>query len=200
MAKLYFRYGQMNASKSIQLLTVAHNYEEQGKQVILFTPAVDSRFGEGRISSRVGISRDAFMVHDDSNLYELADKNRPDCILVDEVQFLRTHHIRQFANIVDSLNIPVIMYGLLKDYRNQLFEGSEAAILFADQIEEIKTICADKSCNRKATMILKIKNGKPVYSGEQIEIGGNDLYHSVCRRHYFHPDMKGFQQQITNNV
>jgi thymidine kinase len=192
MAKLYFRYGQMNASKSIQLLTVAHNYEEQGKVVILFTPAIDSRYGEGKITSRVGISRDAYMVHEDTNLYELAEKKRPDCILVDEAQFLRGYHIRQFANIVDALNIPVIMYGLLKDYRNQLFEGSEAAILLSDQIEEIKTICADKTCNRKATMILKIKDGKPVYSGQQIEIGGNELYHSVCRRHYFQPDLKMF--------
>jgi thymidine kinase len=192
MAKLYFRYGQMNASKSIQLLTVAHNYEEQGKQVMLFTPAIDSRYGEGKITSRVGIARDAYMVHEETNLYELVKENVPDCILVDEAQFLLSVHIRQFAEIVDTLNIPVIMYGLLKDYRNQLFEGSEAAILLADQIEEIKTICADKSCNRKATMILKMKGGNPVYSGQQIEIGGNELYHSVCRHHYFHPDVSMF--------
>lgn len=189
MAKLYYRFGQMNASKSIQLLTVAHNYEEQGKKVSLFTPAIDARFGQGRIASRVGIAKHATPVDDDTNLFELVQEAPSDCVLVDEVQFLRAYHIRQLARVVDQLGIPVIMYGLMKDYRNQLFEGSEAAVLWADQIEEIKTICADPTCNRKATMILKIKDGKPVYTGEQIEVGGNELYRSVCRRHYFHPNL-----------
>ena len=192
MAKLYFRYGQMNASKSIQLLTVAHNYEEQGKRVLLFTPTIDFRFGKGKITSRVGVSREAVMVDEETNIYEMANAIHPDCILVDEAQFLRYMHVLQLAHIVDELNIPVLMYGLLKDYRNQLFEGSEAAILLADQIEEIKTICADKTCSRKATMILKIKDDNPVYVGEQIEIGGNELYRSVCRHHYFHPNLTHF--------
>ncbi|GEO26408.1 thymidine kinase [Alicyclobacillus acidoterrestris] len=189
MAKLYYRFGQMNASKSIQLLTVAHNYEEQGKKVTLFTPAIDTRFGHGKIASRVGIQKDAIEVDDDTNLFEEVQQTLPDCVLVDEVQFLRERHIQQLAKVVDELNTPVIMYGLLKDYRNEFFEGSRAAVLWADQIEEIKTICAHPDCNRKATMILKIKDGVPVYSGEQIEVGGNDLYRSVCRRHYFHPDV-----------
>ncbi|GMA63924.1 thymidine kinase [Alicyclobacillus fastidiosus] len=189
MAKLYYRFGQMNASKSIQLLTVAHNYEEQGKKVTLFTPAIDARFGRGQISSRVGIAKDAIEVDDDTNLFEQVKEAYPDCVLVDEVQFLRAYHIQQLARVVDELNIPAIMYGLLKDYRNEFFEGSRAAVLWADQIEEIKTICAHPDCNRKATMILKIKDGVPVYAGEQIEVGGNDLYRSVCRRHYFHPDV-----------
>ncbi len=179
----------MNASKSIQLLTVAHNYEEQGKKVTLFTPAIDTRFGHGKIASRVGIQKDAIEVDDDTNLFEEVQQTLPDCVLVDEVQFLRERHIQQLAKVVDELNTPVIMYGLLKDYRNEFFEGSRAAVLWADQIEEIKTICAHPDCNRKATMILKIKDGVPVYSGEQIEVGGNDLYRSVCRRHYFHPDV-----------
>ncbi|WP_067622960.1 thymidine kinase [Alicyclobacillus acidiphilus] len=190
MAKLYYRFGQMNASKSIQLLTVAHNYEEQGKRVSLFTPAIDARFGKGRIASRVGIAKDATVVDDDTDIYEIMRNDPTDCVLVDEVQFFRAKHVRQLARIVDELNIPVIMYGLLKDYRNQFFEGSEAAVLWADQIEEIKTICAHPGCNKKATMILKVKNGKPVYSGEQIEVGGNDLYKSVCRKHYFEPDIE----------
>lgn len=189
MAKLYYRFGQMNASKSIQLLTVAHNYEEQGKKVTLFTPSIDKRFGHGRIASRVGIAKDAVAVDDATDLFAITERERPDCVLVDEVQFLRSYHIEQLARVVDELNIAVIMYGLLKDYRNQFFEGSQAAILWADQIEEIKTICADPNCNRKATMILKLKDGKPVYAGEQIEVGGNDLYRSVCRRHYFHPNL-----------
>ncbi|MDQ0190254.1 thymidine kinase [Alicyclobacillus cycloheptanicus] len=190
MAKLYYRFGQMNASKSIQLLTVAHNYEEQGKRVTLFTPAIDKRYGHGRIASRVGIAKDAMVVDDDTNLFDIVASQRPDCVLVDEVQFLRAYHVQQLARVVDELNIAVIMYGLLKDYRNQFFEGSQAAILWADQIEEIKTICADPNCNRKATMILKLKDGTPVYDGEQIEVGGNDLYRSVCRRHYFHPNLE----------
>ncbi len=189
MAKLYYRFGQMNASKSIQLLTVAHNYEEQGKRVMLFTPSIDARYGCGKIASRVGIVRDAIVVEDSTDLFSLIETQRPDCALVDEVQFLRAHHVEQLARVADDLNIPAIMYGLLKDYRNQFFEGSEAAILFADQIEEIKTICADATCNRKATMILKVKSGVPVYTGEQIEVGGNDMYKSVCRKHYLHPDM-----------
>lgn len=193
MAKLYYRFGQMNASKSIQLLTVAHNYEEQGKKVTLFTPAIDARFGKGRIASRVGIAKDALIVDDDTNLFNIVQQEQPDCVLVDEVQFLRAHHVRQLAQVVDQLNIAVIMYGLLKDYRNQLFEGSEAAVLWADQIEEIKTICANPGCNRKATMILKLKDGRPVYTGEQIEVGGNELYRSVCRRHYFQTDLQGLQ-------
>lgn len=190
MAKLYYRFGQMNASKSIQLLTVAHNYEEQGKKVTLFTPSIDERFGHGRIASRVGIAKDAIAVDDTTDLFTIVASELPDCVLVDEVQFLRAYHIRQLARVVDELNIAVIMYGLLKDYRNEFFEGSQSAILWADQIEEIKTICADPSCNRKATMILKLKDGVAVYSGEQIEVGGNDLYRSVCRRHYFHPNLE----------
>ena len=189
VAKLYYRFGQMNASKSIQLLTVAHNYEEQGKKVLLFTPSIDARFGQGRVTSRVGISKEALVVEDGTNLFDIIERERPDCVLVDEVQFFRAHHVKQLAHVVDELKIPVILYGLLKDYRNQFFEGSQAAILWADQIEEIKTICANPGCNRKATMILKLKEGHPVYQGEQIEVGGNDLYRSVCRHHYFHPDL-----------
>jgi thymidine kinase len=107
---------------------------------------------------------------------------------VDEAQFLSRRHVEQLAQIVDELHVPVIAYGLLKDYRNQFFEGSEALVLWADQIEEIKTVCVQENCNRKATMILKVKEGHPVYVGEQIEIGGNELYRSVCRYHYLHPD------------
>jgi thymidine kinase len=191
MAKLYFRYGQMNASKSIQLLTVAHNYEEQGKQVLCFTPAIDDRFGEATIASRVGLARAAISVSNEMNLFETVHPHHPDCILIDEAQFLSAAHVAQLSRIVDELHIPVIAYGLLKDYRNQFFEGSQALVLFADQLEEIKTICAHASCHRKATMILKLKDGQPVYHGNQIEIGGNELYQSVCRYHYFHPELGG---------
>ncbi|RIV18340.1 thymidine kinase [Alicyclobacillaceae bacterium I2511] len=188
MAKLYFRYGQMNASKSIQLLTVAHNYEEQGKRVNVYTPGIANREGLGQVASRVGIARSAFPIGVDTDLFASVRENLPHCVLVDEAQFLSRRHVEQLAQIVDELHVPVIAYGLLKDYRNQFFEGSEALVLWADQIEEIKTVCVQENCNRKATMILKVKEGHPVYVGEQIEIGGNELYRSVCRYHYLHPD------------
>lgn len=187
MAQLYFRYGAMNASKSIQLLTVAHNYEQSGKKVMVFTPAIDDRYGVGKVASRVGISRDAIPVDEETDIFHIvqAEVPRPDCVLVDEGQFLGQTHVAQLVNIVDKLEIPVIVYGLLKDFKNQLFPGSQYLLCEADKIEEIKTICV--YCNKKATHILKFKDGVPVYSGETIEIGGNDTYSSVCRQHYYIP-------------
>lgn len=187
MAQLYFRYGAMNASKSIQLLTVAHNYEQSGKRVMVFTPAIDDRYGVGRVASRVGISREAIAIHDDTDMYAMVKKQEypPHCVLVDEGQFLGVHHVRQLTHIADQLNIPVIVYGLLKDFKNQLFEGTRALLCEADKIEEIKTVCV--YCNKKATHILKFKEGKPVYTGETIEIGGEETYSSVCRKHYYQP-------------
>jgi thymidine kinase len=185
MAQLYFRYGQMNASKSMQLLTVAHNYEESGKSPLLLTPSIDNRYGIGKITSRVGIQKEATIINRETNILTLIMKITPkiDCILIDEAQFLTEEQVLQLTIIADMHNIPIIAYGLKNDYRNQLFEGSKALLVFADKIEEIKTIC--KYCNKKATMILKTKDEKPVYQGEQIEIGGNDLYTSVCRKHYY---------------
>ncbi|KNB71955.1 thymidine kinase [Brevibacillus reuszeri] len=182
MTKLIFKYGQMSASKSLQLLTSAHNYEDSGKKVMIFTPALDDRFGVGRVTSRVGISREAIPIHGDTDIYSLVEQNLPSCVLIDEAQFLESKHVNQLANIVDWLNIPVICYGLLKDFRNQLFLGSQALICAADKIEEIKTVCS--YCTRKATHILKFNDGKPVYSGKVVEIGLNDKYKSVCRIHY----------------
>lgn len=189
MAQLYFRYGAMNASKSIQLLTVAHNYEQSGKKVMVFTPAVDDRFGVGKVASRVGISRDAIPIGEETDLYEIvaAEEQRPDCVLVDEAQFIGKHHVTQLVRIVDELGIPVIVYGLLKNFKNELFPGSAALLCEADKVEEIKTVCV--FCNKKATHILKFKNGQPVYSGETIEIAGNDTYSSVCRPHYYNPPL-----------
>jgi len=190
MAQLYFRYGAMNASKSIQLLTVAHNYEQSGKKVAVFTPAIDTRFGMGKVASRVGIHREAHPISDDTNIYLMVEQEKqlPDCVLVDEGQFLLKHHVQQLVQVVDQLNIPVIVYGLLKDFKNQLFEGSQALLCEADKIEEIKTVCV--FCNKKATHILKYKDGSPVYSGESIEIGGEETYSSVCRKHYYKPPLK----------
>jgi thymidine kinase len=187
MAQLYFRYGVMNASKSIQLLTVAHNYEQSGKQVTVFTPAIDDRYGIGKVTSRVGISRTAFPITDDTDLYHYVkeEENPLDCVLVDEGQFLKPKHVAQLVKIVDNLDIPVLVYGLLKDFKNELFEGSQHLLREADKIEEIKTVCV--YCNKKATHIIKFKDGLPVYAGESIEIGGEETYSSCCRKHYYNP-------------
>jgi len=184
MAQLYFRYSTMNAGKSLEILKNANNYREQGKNVMIFTPAIDNRYGVGKVTSRIGISEDAYIVGEDTNIYEVVLKNKNvNCVLVDEAQFLTKEHVIDLTLIVDKLNIPVICYGLKNDFRNELFEGSKWLLVYADKIEEVKTVCW--YCDRKATMILKFKDDKPVYEGEQIEIGGNDTYKSVCRKHYY---------------
>ena len=153
MAQLYFRYSTMNAGKSIDLIKVAYNYEERGQTVLALVPAVDDRYGRGVITSRIGVQREATIVRDDTNILELFMKENErkhiDCVLVDESQFLRKHHIEELVEIVDSCNTPVICYGLKNDFRNELFEGSYYLLVYADKIEEIKTICW---CGRKATM------------------------------------------------
>lgn len=185
MAQLYFRYSTMNAGKSIELIKVAYNYEERGKNVLVLVPAVDDRFGEGVVASRIGVSRNAVMVGDETNLLKLfmeENENRKiDCVLVDECQFLKKHHVQELVEIVDSYDTPVLAYGLKNDFQNELFEGSYYMLIYADKIEEIKTICW---CGRKATMVARIVDGKFVKTGEQIVIGGNDMYISLCRKHY----------------
>lgn len=187
MAQLFFRYGAMNSGKSIEILKVAHNYEEQDKPVVIFTSAVDDREDVGMISSRIGLKRKAIPVDESMNIQEVVDnlEYNPACVLIDEAQFLKKEHVCQLANIVDYLNIPVMAFGLKNDFRNQLFEGSENLLLFADKIEEMKTICW--FCHKKAIMNMRMHDGKPVYSGEQIQIGGNEAYYPVCRKHYHEP-------------
>ena len=182
MAQLYFRYSTMNAGKSTEVLKIAHNYEEQNKRALLLTPSIDDRYGRGKITSRMGFQRDAQICDSNTDMYGIAAEEKPDCILVDEGQFLTREQVIDLTRIVDRLNIPVIVYGLKNDYRNQLFPGSEALLLFADKIEEIKAVCWH--CAKKATMILKYKDGKAVSEGQQIEIGGNESYVSVCRKCY----------------
>jgi len=182
MAQLYFRYSTMNAGKSTEILKIAHNYQEQNKTVLLFTPAIDDRYGVGQITSRMGLHREAIIINSKTDIFKIAQDNHPDCILVDEGQFLSREQVVALTKIVDKLNIPAIVYGLKNDFRNHLFTGSEALLLFADKIEEIKAVCWH--CHKKATMLLKYKDGKPVHEGPQIEIGGNDKYVSVCRRCY----------------
>lgn len=173
----------MNAGKSIELLKVAHNYEEQGKRVLVFTSAIDDRYGVGKVTSRIGISRDAIVIDGSVDILNIVELHNPDVVLVDESQFLNTYNVLRLSAVVDELNIPVLCYGLKSDYRGKLFEGSEALLRYADEPDEIKSPCW--YCNKKAIMILKFKDGKPVYDGEQIEIGGNDTYKSVCRKHWF---------------
>ena len=182
MAKLYFRYGAMNSGKSIEVLRTAHNYEEQGKCVLLLTPAVDHRDGVGTVSSRIGIRKDAVIVDDGLDLVALAQEMKPDCVLVDEAQFLSADHVEQLCAIADDLDIPVIAYGLRADFQGKLFEGSYHLLALADKIEEIKAVCW--RCSRKATMNMRLKEGVPVFEGEQIMIGGNESYLPVCRKCY----------------
>lgn len=185
MAQLYYRYSTMNAGKSIELIKVAYNYEERGKRVLVLVPSVDDRYGKGVVASRIGVSREATMVNEETNLLKLFmgenEKEKIDCVLVDECQFLLKHHVQELVEIVDSYDTPVLAYGLKNDFRNELFEGSYYMLVYADKIEEIKTICW---CGRKATMVARLVDGKFVKTGEQIVIGGNDMYVSLCRKHY----------------
>lgn len=190
MAQLFFKYGAMNSGKSIEILKVAHNYEEQNKSVLIFTSGIDTRDEIGYVSSRIGFRRKAIPIFDDTNIYNIVKEYNPKtyCVLVDEAQFLKKEHVLQLAKIVDDLEIPVMAFGLKNDFQNELFEGSKYLLLYADKIEEMKTICW--FCKRKATMNLRVDdNGKPVYTGEQIQIGGNDTYYPVCRKCHANPPL-----------
>ncbi|MCI1975205.1 MAG: thymidine kinase [Limosilactobacillus sp.] len=191
MAQLFFKYGAMNSGKSIDILKVAHNYEEQGKKVVLLTSGVDNRSGRGVIASRIGLSRKVQPVMDDTDIYEYVRQldQKIYCVLIDEAQFLKKRHVLQLIKIVDELHIPVMTFGLKNDFKNELFEGSKYLLIYADKIEEMKTICW--FCGKKATMNLRVHDGQPVYEGEQVQIGGNESYYPVCRYHYFHPKLKG---------
>lgn len=154
------------------------------------TSGLDTRDGVGMVSSRIGLKREATPIFPETNVYEFINQMavKPFCILVDESQFLLKKHVIEFARVVDELHIPVMAFGLKNDFRNELFEGSKYLLLYADKIEELKTICW--FCHKKAIMNLHYVNGKPVYEGDQVQIGGNEAYYPVCRHHYFHPEMK----------
>ena len=198
MAQLFFRYGAMSSGKTIEILKVAHNYEAQGRKIALMTSGLDNRSGVGTVASRIGLHRKAIPITSEMNLFEYIKKmNDHDladgdgklaCVLIDEAQFLKRHHVLECAKIVDEFNIPVMTFGLKNDFQNHLFEGSENLLIFADKIEEMKTIC--HYCGHKATMNLRVNNGKPVYEGEQVQIGGDESYYPVCRYHYFHPGIQ----------
>lgn len=192
MANCYFKYGTMNAGKSIDLLKVNHNYIEQGKKTLLFTPAVDDRYGVGKITSRIGVEEEAIISDETFDFFTYIKRYSVlediYCVLIDEAQFLRKEQIIQLTKVVDDLDIPVMCFGLKNDFQNNLFEGSEAMLLYFDKSEEIKTICSKEDCGKKAIMNLRLADGRPIYEGEQVEIGGNEAYLPLCRKHYFNYD------------
>ncbi|SEN62588.1 thymidine kinase [Paracoccus alcaliphilus] len=184
MAKLYFHYSTMNAGKSTLLLQASYNYRERGMQTLLLTAALDNRAGAGRIASRIGISDAALVFADTDDLFALiADKGRDcACIFVDEAQFLTRDQVWQLARVADDVGIPVMCYGLRVDFRGELFPGSAALLALADDLREVRTIC---HCGRKATMVIRRdEQGRAITKGQQVQVGGNETYISLCRRHW----------------
>jgi len=185
-SKLYFYYSTMNAGKSTVLLQTNYNYKERGMETLILSPAIDSRSGDKKVTSRIGLQADAVAFDFNDNLCELIKASLLDksinCVFVDEAQFLACDQVKQLSNVVDMLKIPVRCYGLRTDFRGNLFSGSQQLLAWADELTEIKTIC---HCGRKANMVLRIDDlGNVVKMGEQIQIGGNDSYVPVCRLHF----------------
>lgn len=186
MAKLYFYYASMNAGKSTVLLQSSYNYRERGMRTLLFTPSIDTRYGIGRIESRIGLRSGAISLAPADNLLNRVKQEHATspvaCVLVDEAQFLTAEQIWQASDVADQLDIPVLCYGLRTDFQGKLFPGSGALLALADDLTEIKAIC---HCGRKATMNLRLDaEGRAVREGAQVEVGGNDRYVAMCRRHF----------------
>jgi thymidine kinase len=184
MAKLYFYYASMNAGKSTTLLQADFNYRERGMKTVLFTAAIDDRFAAGTITSRIGLEHDAIMFGADSDIAAIvrASGDQPACVLVDEAQFLTAAQVDQLARLADMDGIPVLAYGLRTDFQGALFPGSARLLAIADSLVELKSVC---ECGRKATMNLRVDGeGRAVAQGAQTEIGGNDRYVALCRRHF----------------
>ena len=186
MAKLYFYYSAMNAGKSTVLLQSSHNYRERGMRTLLFAPSVDYRAGVGRIESRIGLTSSAAALTPADNLLNRVRTEHATspiaCVLIDEAQFLTPDQVWQATDVADILNLPVLCYGLRTDFKGNLFPGSASLLALADDLTELKTIC---HCGRKATMNLRIDAaGHAVRDGAQVEIGGNDRYVAMCRRHF----------------
>ncbi|PWI33933.1 thymidine kinase [Vibrio albus] len=186
MAQMYFYYSAMNAGKSTTLLQSAFNYQERGMNPLIFTAAIDDRFGVGKVSSRIGLQAEAQLFNAESNLFEeikaLHNQEARHCVLIDECQFLSKEQVYQLTEVVDKLHIPTLCYGLRTDFQGELFEGSKHLLAWADKLIELKTIC---HCGRKANMVIRTdEHGKPIAEGDQVAIGGNDKYVSVCREHY----------------
>lgn len=187
MAKLHFYYSAMNAGKSTTLLQSSYNYNERGMDTLLYTPAVDDRYGVGKITTRIGLQIEAISIKKDFDIFtsvkgHLSDNPNIKCVLIDEAQFLTKQQVEQLTYVADFLNIPVLTYGIRSDFRGEPFEGSLYLLTLADTLIELKTICF---CGKKAMMNLRTDaNGKVLTDGEQIAIGGNERYISTCRKHF----------------
>ena len=187
MAQLYFYYSAMNAGKSTSLLQSSHNYTEQGMSVLLYTAALDERVEKGVIASRIGLQSDASVFEPATDLYlqisSYVETQALHCVFIDEAQFLSRSQVDQLAKIVDKLNIPVLCYGIRSDFQGELFPGSQRLLNIADKLTELKAVC---HCGRKATMVVRRdEQGSVIKAGEQVLIGGNDSYQSMCRKHFF---------------
>lgn len=186
MAKLYFYYSSMNAGKSTSLLQSSYNYKERGMNTLIMAPALDDRYGAGKVSSRIGLQAPALSFNTEDDLFSLVsahiEKTPLHCVLVDEAQFLSREQVFQLSDVTDTLAVPVLAYGLRTDFRGEPFEGSKYLLAWADTIKELKAIC---ECGAKATMTVRLdEQGNAIREGSQIEIGGNERYIAMCRRHF----------------
>ena len=186
MAKLYFQYSTMNAGKSTVLLQASHNYRERGMETYLLTANLDDRAGQGRIASRIGIGEAADTFLPDTDMFAMIEtrlaKGKVACVFIDEAQFLSKDQVWQLARAVDDLRVPVMCYGLRVDFRGELFPGSAALLALADEMREVRTIC---HCGKKATMVVRRgADGKTLTDGAQVQVGGNETYVSLCRKHW----------------
>ena len=186
MAQLYFYYSAMNAGKSTALLQSSYNYQERGMRTLVFTAEIDRRFGVGKVSSSIGLSSQAQLYNAETDLQAMITQEHVQqpvhCVLLDESQFLTKSQVSQLCDVVDQLDIPVLCYGLRTDFLGELFIGSQYLLAWADKLVELKTIC---HCGRKANRVLRLdQDGRPLHAGEQVVIGGNERYVSVCRKHY----------------
>ncbi|MDP9839026.1 thymidine kinase [Neorhizobium huautlense] len=186
MAKLYFHYATMNAGKSTMLLQASYNYRERGMRTVIFIAALDDRAGAGKVASRIGLSSDAIPFGPADDLFAQIEAMHAEepvaCVFVDEAQFLSAEQVWQLARVSDRIGVPVMAYGLRTDFQGKLFPGSHELLAIADELREVRTIC---HCGRKATMVVRIgADGEVVHEGAQVEVGGNDRYVSLCRRHW----------------
>ena len=186
MAKLYFYYSAMNAGKSTSLLQSAYNYKERGMRPFIMSAAIDNRYSIGKVTSRIGLEAEAYLFHKEDDLFKiLSEENKKqgiNCVLIDESQFLSREQVKQLAVAVDDLDIPVLCYGIRTDFRGELFPGSQHLLAWADNLIELKTIC---HCGSKATMVVRTdEKGNIINDGDQVVIGGNDRYQSMCRKHF----------------
>jgi len=186
MAKLHFFYSTMNAGKSTALLQSNHNYKESNLKTLLFVPKSIADKSNGKIISRIGLEANAIIVNNEYDFYNEISKKQSEkisCIFVDEAQFLTKKQVHGLGKIADELNIPVMTYGIRTDFRGELFEGSQELLALADNLKELKTICSE--CDKKATMVVRLdSSGKILLEGEKILIGGNEIYKTLCRKHF----------------